>query len=44
VVTGQNVPQNELPLFAGADVPKLGLPGRALAVVTHYVTGFVTGG
>jgi len=39
VVSGTNVPAVELPLFAGADVPKLGLPGRALAVVTHFVTG-----
>jgi D-alanyl-D-alanine carboxypeptidase (penicillin-binding protein 5/6) len=39
VVTGQTVPQQELPLLAGADVPKLGLPGRALAVLTHFVTG-----
>lgn len=39
VVTGQNVPQLQVPLLAGADVPKLGLPGRALAVLTHFVTG-----
>ena len=39
VVTGPNVPQLEVPLLAGADVPKLGLPGRALAVLTHFVTG-----
>ena len=39
VVSGSNVPSVELPLFAGADVPKLGLPGRALAVLTHFVTG-----
>jgi hypothetical protein len=24
---------------AGEDVPKLGLPGRAMAVLSHYVTG-----
>ena len=28
-----------MPLLAGADVPRLGLPGRAMAVLTHYVTG-----
>lgn len=44
IVTGPNVPQNELTLVAGADVPKLGLPGRAVAVVTHFVTGFLPGG
>jgi D-alanyl-D-alanine carboxypeptidase (penicillin-binding protein 5/6) len=44
VVTGQNVPQLNVPLVAGADVPKLSLPGRAVAVVTHYVTGFLPGG
>lgn len=36
---GQGVPSMQLPLVAGADVPKLGLPGRAMAVLTHYVTG-----
>ena len=29
----------EVPLLAGDDVPKLGLPGRAMAVLSHYVTG-----
>ena len=38
-LTGQGVPSMQLPLVAGASVPKLGLPGRALAVLTHYVTG-----
>ncbi|MBS0559084.1 MAG: D-alanyl-D-alanine carboxypeptidase [Proteobacteria bacterium] len=38
-VSGQGVPAMEVPLLAGADVPKLGLPGRAIAVLTHYVTG-----
>jgi D-alanyl-D-alanine carboxypeptidase (penicillin-binding protein 5/6) len=28
-----------VPLLAGADVPRLGLPGRALAVLSHYITG-----
>lgn len=38
-VSGQGVPQMDVPLLAGNDVPKLGLPGRAMAVVSHYVTG-----
>src|SRR6185312_7528041 len=38
-VSGQGVPAMEVPLLAGADVPKLGLPGRAMAVLSHYVTG-----
>ena len=38
-VAGQGVPDLTVPLLAGADVPRLGLPGRALAVLTHYVTG-----
>ena len=38
-VTGQGVPAMEVPLLAGADVPRLGLPGRAMAVLSHYVTG-----
>jgi D-alanyl-D-alanine carboxypeptidase (penicillin-binding protein 5/6) len=29
----------DVPLLAGEDVPRLGLPGRALAVLSHYVTG-----
>ena len=39
VVAGQGVPAMEVPLLAGEDVPKLGLPGRAMAVLSHYVTG-----
>lgn len=39
VVSGQGVPGMEVPLLAGADVPKLGLPGRALAVLSHYTLG-----
>ena len=39
VVSGHGVPAMEVPLLAGADVPKLGLPGRAIAVLSHYVTG-----
>lgn len=38
-VTGQGVPAMEVELLAGADVPKMGLPGRAVAVLSRYVTG-----
>ena len=38
-VSGQGVPPAEMPLLAGADVPRLGLPGRAAAVVSRFVTG-----
>jgi len=38
-VSGQGVPAMDVPLLAGADVPRLGLPGRAMAVVSRYVTG-----
>ncbi len=38
-VSGEGVPEMSVPLLAGADVPRLGLPGRALAVLSHYVTG-----
>ncbi len=39
VVSGDGVPALDAPLFAGADVPRLALPARALAVLSHYVTG-----
>jgi D-alanyl-D-alanine carboxypeptidase (penicillin-binding protein 5/6) len=39
MVSGDGVPKMEVPLLAGADVPRMGLPGRALAVLAHYVTG-----
>jgi D-alanyl-D-alanine carboxypeptidase (penicillin-binding protein 5/6) len=39
VVTGQGVPNTEVPLLAGNDVPRLGVIGRAGAVLAHYVTG-----
>lgn len=39
LVSGTGAPPMELPLLAGADVPRLGLPGRALAVLSHYVKG-----
>ncbi len=38
-VTGEGVPEMDVPLLAGADVPRLGLPGRAMAVLSHYITG-----
>jgi serine-type D-Ala-D-Ala carboxypeptidase (penicillin-binding protein 5/6) len=39
-VSGTGVPDAAAVLLvAGIDVPRLGLPGRALAVVTHYITG-----
>jgi len=38
-VAGDGVPSMDVPLLAGADVPKLNLPGRAMAVLSHYVTG-----
>jgi D-alanyl-D-alanine carboxypeptidase (penicillin-binding protein 5/6) len=38
-LTGQGVPNLEVPLMAAADVPRLGLPGRAMAVLSKYMTG-----
>lgn len=38
-LTGGGVPNMSVPLYAAADVPKLGLPGRAMAVLSKYVTG-----
>ena len=38
-VTGDGVPHLEVPLMAASDVPRLGLPGRAMAVLSKYVTG-----
>jgi D-alanyl-D-alanine carboxypeptidase (penicillin-binding protein 5/6) len=38
-VSGDGIPSVELPLLAGADVPRLSLPGRAVAVLAHFVTG-----
>jgi D-alanyl-D-alanine carboxypeptidase (penicillin-binding protein 5/6) len=38
-VTGEGVPHLDVPLIAGADVPRLGLPGRAMSVLSKYVTG-----
>ncbi|MBC7801302.1 MAG: D-alanyl-D-alanine carboxypeptidase, partial [Gemmatimonadaceae bacterium] len=38
-VSGPGVPAIDMPLLAGADVARLGLPGRAMAVVSRFVTG-----
>ncbi|HET6184798.1 MAG TPA: D-alanyl-D-alanine carboxypeptidase family protein [Acetobacteraceae bacterium] len=38
-LAGQGVPNMQMPLVAGADVPRLGLPGRAMAVLAHFVGG-----
>ncbi len=38
-VSGKGVPEMEVPLLAGADVPRLSLPGRAVAVLSHYALG-----
>jgi D-alanyl-D-alanine carboxypeptidase (penicillin-binding protein 5/6) len=38
-VSGQGVPSLDMPLLAGADIPRLGLPQRGLAVLTRFVTG-----
>jgi len=39
MVSGQGVPAMDVPLLAGADVPRLWLPGRAVAVMSRYVIG-----
>ena len=38
-VTGPGVPDLDMELLAGADVPRLGLPGRAAAMLSRLVTG-----
>jgi D-alanyl-D-alanine carboxypeptidase (penicillin-binding protein 5/6) len=38
-VGGDGVPALNVPLLAGADVPRLGLPGRAMAVIMQYLGG-----
>ena len=38
-VSGQGVPQAEVTLLAGEDVGRMGMPGRAVAVVTRFLTG-----
>lgn len=39
VLTGEGVPPMRVPLFAGADVERLGLPGRALGVLMQMIRG-----
>jgi D-alanyl-D-alanine carboxypeptidase (penicillin-binding protein 5/6) len=39
VMGGTGVPAMDVPLLAGADVAKLSLPGRAMAVLSRYVNG-----
>jgi len=39
VVSGEGVPDMAAPLLAGQDVARLGLPGRAAAVLAHMFTG-----
>lgn len=38
-VTGEGVPNFDVPLMTGADVPMLGLPARAMAVLQKYISG-----
>jgi len=42
-ISGRGIPTDQASLratlVAGADVPRLGLPGRAVAVLRHYITG-----
>jgi D-alanyl-D-alanine carboxypeptidase (penicillin-binding protein 5/6) len=38
-VRGDGVPEKNMQLLAGADVPRLGLFGRARAVMSHYALG-----
>jgi len=39
LVSGQGVPDMQIPLLAGADVARMSLPGRAVSVLSHYVLG-----
>ncbi len=39
VLSGKGVPPLTVELLAGADVPRLGLPGRAMAMFTHLTHG-----
>ena len=39
MLRGQGVPAMDVNLVAGTDVPRLSLPMRGLAVVSHYVSG-----
>lgn len=38
-ISGGGMPSFDLPLVAGIDVDRLSLPGRAMAVLVHYITG-----
>jgi len=38
-VRGDGVPEMDVPLLAGADVERLGLPRRAMALMSHYLLG-----
>ena len=38
-VSGQGVPSTEVALLAGEDVDRMGIGGRAVAVVSHFLTG-----
>lgn len=38
-ITGDGLPTWDAPLVAGMDVERLSLPGRAMAVLVHYITG-----
>jgi D-alanyl-D-alanine carboxypeptidase (penicillin-binding protein 5/6) len=38
-VSGQGVPNMDVPLLAGTDVARLGLPARGIAVLSHMLTG-----
>jgi D-alanyl-D-alanine carboxypeptidase (penicillin-binding protein 5/6) len=39
VISGNGVPTMDVPLVAGADVGREGLPGRAASVLSHYMLG-----
>ena len=39
VLGGNGVPAMDVTLLAGEDVPRLGLPGRAMAVLSRFMTG-----
>ena len=39
VLGGNGVPAMDVTLLAGADVPRMGLPGRAMAVLSRFMTG-----
>jgi D-alanyl-D-alanine carboxypeptidase (penicillin-binding protein 5/6) len=38
-VSGQGVPQTSVNLVAGEDVGRMGIAGRSVAVMTHFLTG-----